>query len=137
MSTIYEIETEKIKIKYEKVIGLTPVYHILLDCCCKRLDENLEIKDNDILHYYDLYENIKTLTKTNKLSHYNTSHIIQFYDITVTMLQSPSYVENLRSQGRDIIEEIKFNFGKIIFDNGSETVVKESADEIKKLWNSV
>lgn len=137
MSTIYEIETEKIKIKYEKVIGLTPVHHILLDGCCKRLDEYIEIKDNDILSYYDLCENIKMLTKTNKLSHYNTSHIIQFYDITVTMLQSPLYVENLRLQGKDIIEEIKFNFGKIIFDNGSETVVKESADEIKKLWNSV
>lgn len=137
MSTIYEIETEKIKIKYEKVIGLTPIHHILLDCCCKRLDEKIEIKDNDILYYYDLYENIKMLTKTDKLSHYNTSHIIQFYDIAVTMLQSPSYVESLRSQGKNIIEEIKFNFGKIIFDNGSETVVKESADEIKKLWNSV
>lgn len=137
MSTIYEIETEKIKIKYEKVIGLTPVHHILLDCCCKRLDEKLEIKDNDILYYYDLYENTKMLTKTNKLSHYNTSHIIQFYDISVTMLQSSLYIENLRSQGKNIIEEIKFNFGKIIFDNGSETIVKESADEIKKLWNSV
>ena len=49
MNTIYEVETEKIKIKYEKVIGLVKLNNILLGTY---LSSNVYIqRDKDFFLY--------------------------------------------------------------------------------------
>lgn len=135
MSKIYEVEVEKIRVKYEKTIGLINLNHILLDTQYFSLgvyphDKDLFLhileKEGKIrIVYKDLDEVLETCKFEEKLSFENTSHILRFKDVEIEMCQESS------------LESKKLTFGLVKTDNKELFITKETAEEIKDLWNSV
>lgn len=134
MSKIYEVEVEKIRIKYEKTIGLVNLNHILLDTY---LSLSVYLHDRDlILNILEKERKIKIVYKNldkvlelckfeEKPSFENTSHILRFKDVEIEMCQEGS------------LESKKLTFGLVKVDNKELFITKETAEEIKYLWDSV
>lgn len=128
MSKIYEVETEKIKIKYEKLIGLKDICHIL--SYSTDIYQNL---DNIVLSNYEYVKlgvyNIKDIFNdyynTQSLTYFNTSNILKFKNIELHLV---------KYEGWKIAETKIITVGLIIFKDKSFTIVKELAPEIKYLW---
>ena len=134
MSKIYEVEVEKIRIKYEKTIGLINLNHILLDAY---LSQSIYLHDRDlILNILEKERKIKIVYKNldkvlelckfeEKPSFENTSHILRFKDVEIEMCQE------------DSLKSKKLTFGLVKVDNKELFITKETAEEIKYLWNSI
>lgn len=135
MSKIYEVEVEKIRIKYEKTIGLINLNHILLNTLYFSLSIyphdtdiflNVLEKEGKIKILYKNLDKVLELCKfEEKPSFENTSHILRFKDVEIEMCQEGS----LKSK--------KLTFGLVKVDNKELFITKETAEEIKYLWNSV
>lgn len=135
MNKIYEVEVEKIKVKYEKTIGLVKLNHILLNTQYFSLgiyphDKDLFLyileKEGKIkIIYKDLDKVLELCKFEEKLSFENTSHILRFKDVEIEMCQEGS------------LENKTLTFGLVSVDNKELFITKETAKEIKDLWNSV
>lgn len=133
MNKTYEAEVEKIRIKYEKIIGLINLNHILLDTYLS----SMYLHDRDfILYILEKERKIKLVYKNldkilelckfeEKLSFENTSHILRFKDVEIEMCQEGG------SKSK------KLTFGLVKVDNKELFITKETAEKIKYLWDSV
>lgn len=128
MSKIYEVETEKIKVKYEKLIGLIDISPIL--SYSTDIYQNL---DNITLFNYEYVKlsvyNIKDVFNdyynTQSLTYFNTSNILKFKNIELHLV---------KYEGWKIAETKIITVGLVIFKDQRFTLVKELAPEIKYLW---
>lgn len=126
MEKMYEVEVEKIRIKYEKVIGLVTVSDILLKDVTNEYTLNKVLKEKE-LTLVKLNSTLDAYNKKEQLTYYNTSQISSFCNLDLHLKQNGCF-----SPG-DILNT-KIRVGYIVFTDGGVTLVKESAEEIKKLW---
>lgn len=126
MEKMYEVEVEKIRIKYEKLIGLTLVSDILLKDVIDEYSLDKVFKDKKI-DFSRLGSVLDAYNKKEQLTYYNTSQINNFYNLDLELKQGACY-----SPG-DITSRM-VRVGCIRFIDGGLIFVKESAEQIKKLW---
>ncbi len=126
MEKIYEAEVEKIRIKYEKLIGLVAVSDILLKDVIDEYTLGKVFKEKE-LTFAKLNSTLDEYNKREQLTYYNTSQIKSFCNLDLHLKQGACF-----SPG-DILST-KIRVGYIVFTNGGFILVKESAEEIKKLW---
>ena len=128
MSKIYEVETEKIKIKYEKLIGLKDISHIFnySTDIYQNLDNITLFNHESInLRVYNIEDIFNDYYNTQSLTYFNTSNIFNFRNIELHLV---------RYEGWKLAETKIIIIGLIIFKDKSFTLVKELAPEIKYLW---
>lgn len=131
MSTIYEVETEKIKIKYEKLIGLKDISHILnynTDIYQNLDNITLSNYEHIKLGVYNIKDIFNDYYNTQSLTYFNTSNILKFKNIELHLV---------KYEGWKIAETKIITVGLVIFKDQSFTLVKELAPEIKYLWEEV
>ena len=126
MEKMYEVEVEKIRIKYEKLIGLTLVSDILLKDVIDEYDLDKVFKDKKI-DFSRLGSVLDAYNKKEQLTYYNTSRINSFYNLDLELKQGACYLPG------DITSRM-VRVGCIRFIDGGFIFVKESAEQIKKLW---
>ena len=128
MSKIYEVETDKIKIKYEKLIGLKDISHIFnySTDIYQNLDNITLFNHESInLRVYNIEDIFNDYYNTQSLTYFNTSNIFNFRNIELHLV---------RYEGWKLAETKIIIIGLIIFKDKSFTLVKELAPEIKYLW---
>lgn len=132
MEKLYEVETEKIRIKYEKLIGLTEISNIVLDNinnCYHNIPDFIKQQMNEKYSLYSFLNDVVDMyNKENSLTYFSTSKIHKFKNIKINMKQDPNFT--IRNQ----IMEYTIDACIIWFDNGHTILVKESAEEVKKLY---
>ena len=126
MEKMYEVEVEKIRIKYEKIIGLTPVSDILLKNIIDEYEFDKVLNDKKI-YFSKLSSVLDAYNKKEQLTYYNTSQIQAFCNLDLELKQGAYYSPEDVTSRMVRVGYIKFTKGGFIF-------VKESAEEIKKLW---
>ena len=131
MSKIYEVETEKIKVKYEKLIGLRDISHVF-----NYSTDIYQSVDNIVLFnrkhvklgVYNIKDTFNDYYNTESLTYFNTSNIFNFRNIELHLV---------KYEGWKIAETKIITVGLIIFKDKGFTLVKELAPEIKYLWEEV
>lgn len=128
MSKIYEVETEKIKVKYEKLIGLKDISHIFsYSTDIYQNIDNIALSNYEYvkLGVYNIKDIFNDYYNTQSLTYFNTSNILKFKNIELYLV---------KYEGWKIAETKIITVGLIIFKDKRFTIVKELAPEIKYLW---